>query len=226
LNYGIEQSAFLLHSRPYRESQLLVDLLTEHDGKVGAVVYSGKTAKSNKKSLLQPFQPLRISLKGRSNLKRLSLVESAGKSIPLSGNFLFSGFYVNELLVKLLPELIPCDELFKQYQLTLQQLDLQQGIEPILRQLELMLLEDLGVALDYSPAYVDDGLPYVYFCAQQGLVATACGQGNYPKAHIQQIAEQSYQSPEVLQTFKRLMRQIIEHLLGHKPLNSRKLFIK
>ena len=51
----IEQSAFVLHSRPYREHQQIVDLLTEHNGKVSAVVYTGKTNKSNKKGLLQPF---------------------------------------------------------------------------------------------------------------------------------------------------------------------------
>ena len=103
----LEQSAYLLHSRPYRDNQSIVELITEHEGKVSALVYIGKSAKSNKKALLQPFSPLSIVLKGKSSLKNLSRVESASKSITLSGNYLYSGFYINELLVRLLPELRP-----------------------------------------------------------------------------------------------------------------------
>ena len=221
----IEQRAYVLHSRPYRENQLLVDLLTEYDGKVGAVVYSGKSAKSSKKSILQPFQPIKVKLKGRSSLKKLSLLESDGRSLKLQGNYLFSAFYVNELLVRLLPELVPCEPLYQAYLKTLQHLVSNEGIEPSLRYFEMTLLQELGIALDFEPAYQLD-LPFLRFCPELGLVSTDKKQGNYDKLHVQAIAEQSVNSPEVLLTFKRLMRQIIEQLLGNKPLNSRKLFIK
>lgn len=225
MNTAIEQHAFLLHSRPYRENQLLVDLLTEHDGKVGALIYSGKSVKSNKKSILQPFSPLKVVLKGKANLKTLSLVESAGKSLSLMGNHLFSGFYVNELLVKLLPELIPCDALYEQYVETINSLAQHGDIEPSLRAFELTLLEDMGVALDYSPAYNQD-YRFITFSAEHGFIPSASANGSYDRQHIIAIAENKIHPPEVLQTFKRLMRQIIDQLLGHRPLNSRKLFIK
>ena len=77
------QSAFLLHSRPYQEHKLLVELLTAEEGKVGAVVYAGKSSRSNKRALLQPFLPLTVSLKGKSQLKTLHSVEANGKSLLL-----------------------------------------------------------------------------------------------------------------------------------------------
>ncbi len=225
MNTGVEQHAFLLHSRPYRENQLLVDLITEHDGKVGALIYSGKSVKSNKKSILQPFSPLRVVLKGQASLKKLTLVESSGKSLSLTGNYLFSAFYLNELVVKLLPELIPCDMLYQQYVDTIKHLASQIDIEPSLRSFELTLLEEMGVALDYAPAY-NEGYDFVSFCSEQGFVPSAFAKGNYDRQHIIAIAENQAHTPEVLLTFKRLMRQIIDQLLGHRPLNSRKLFIR
>jgi DNA repair protein RecO (recombination protein O) len=70
-----EQSAFLLHSRPYRENQILLEFLTSHQGKISAISYLGNSLKSNKKALLQPFSPLKIVLKGKGNLRYLQRVE-------------------------------------------------------------------------------------------------------------------------------------------------------
>ena len=69
----ITQSAFVLHTRPYRENQLLVDLLTEYDGKLAALSYIGHSTKSSRKALLQPFLPISITLKGQSSLKICSV---------------------------------------------------------------------------------------------------------------------------------------------------------
>ena len=142
--------AYLLHSRPYRDSSLLVDLLSEEHGHVSAVVYVGKSKKSNKKGLLQPFSSLQIELKGQSDLKTLSQIEPAQKSLQLSSKFLYSGFYLNELMVRLLPENIPCPDLFQLYQTSIYALSLQQSIEPVLRRFELSLLEELGMSIDFS----------------------------------------------------------------------------
>lgn len=142
--------AYLLHSRPYRDSSVLLDFISEVYGHVSAIAYVGKGKKSNKKGLLQPFSCLEIELKGQSSLKTLSQVQQAEKSLPLKGHYLFSGFYINELLVRLLPENIPCELLFHLYQLSIRQLNQQENIEPILRRFEMSLLEELGVSLDFS----------------------------------------------------------------------------
>ena len=231
----LEQNAYLLHSRPYRDNQSIVELITEHEGKVSALVYIGKSAKSNKKALLQPFSPLSIVLKGKSSLKNLSRVESASKSITLSGNYLYSGFYINELLVRLLPELIPCPDLFQSYQALIIELSHSTSLEPLLRSFETLILEELGVAFDYQQAMQLDG-EYVEFSPELGFieaqfVSPKKASQLYLKSDLQVIANGGVIDAQgvivhtqALMTWKRLMRQQINHLLGNKPLNSRKLF--
>ncbi|WP_440874384.1 DNA repair protein RecO [Thalassotalea sp. PLHSN55] len=222
-----EQAAFLLHSRPYREHQVIVELLTEHDGKVAAISYLGRTPKSNKKGLLQPFLPLTVLLKGKGNLKNLSRVEAQQKSYPLTGNFLYSGFYLNELLVRLLGEHISCNGLFEQYNKSIQGLANQQPIEQILRQFEAFLLDELGLCFDYSPLFSQQAKRF-YYLPEQGFVPVleSSSQPSYLTEHLQAIAQSNFDSPEVLLSYKLLMRQVINHLLGGQPLNSRKLFKK
>ncbi len=223
----IEQLAFVLHSRPYREHQYIVELLTEHDGKVSAIVYAGKSNKSNKKGLIQPFTLLNVLLKGHSSLKNLSRIEVAEKSMQLKGEHLYSGFYLNELLVRLLGELIACPSLFHHYRLSLSALSEKPPIEPVLRKFELDLLDELGFSLDFSPVFEQDSASF-YYIAQQGFVAAEekYKLPLFDQAHLQAIAEQDLSDSAVLRCNKILMRQVINGLLGGKPLNSRKLFVK
>ncbi|NQZ81591.1 MAG: DNA repair protein RecO [Colwellia sp.] len=223
----IEQSAFLLHSRPYRENQQIVEFLTENCGKISAIVYIGKTLKSNKKGLLQPFSPLNIILKGRGSLKLLSRVEASEKSYKLTGNHLYSGFYLNELLVRLLGEHIECTELFLQYKNSLLALAECQSLELILRQFEMALLDELGQCFDFSPVF-EINCSSFYYVQEQGFIPalTKMKLPCYDRMHIQAIAQQQLTDKKVLHSYKVLMRQVINHFLDGKPLNSRKLFIK
>ncbi len=222
-----EQAAFLLHSRPYRENQVIVELLTENEGKVSAIGYVGKTQKSNKKGLLQPFLPLTVLLKGKANLKNLSRVEACQKSYALSGNFLYSGFYLNELLVRLLGEHISCQSLYLQYQNSIAALAKQEPIEQVLRQFETVLLEELGMCFDFSPVFESDQ-SHFYYLPEQGFIPALAklNSPRYQREHIQEIALQAFSSSDVLRSYKILMRQVINHLLAGQPLNSRKLFNK
>jgi DNA repair protein RecO (recombination protein O) len=240
----IEQQAFLLHSRPYQDHSYIVDLLTEFDGKVSAVAYVGKSAKSNKKALLQPFRPLSVLLKGRNALKNLSRVESIQKSFAIVGDHLFSSFYLNELLMRLMTEQHPCPELFSQYQHSLSALAAKQDLEKILRRFEMTLLTELGVLFDFSTLtefctlkqqnqqgfVLEQCVEQVYFNAEQGFIPVFNRQQLprystcYAIDHLVSIAEQRLDEMLVMRTYKRLMRQVINGLLGNKPLNSRKFF--
>jgi len=234
-----EQLAFVLHTRAYREHQQLVTLLTECDGKVTAVVYAGKTNRSNKKALLQPLTPLKVILAGRTSLKKIKQIESVGKSIFLKGNYLYSAFYLNELLVRLLAEHVSCELLFHQYQKSFYALAEQQPLELILREFELTLLEELGLSFDFSPVFTQPDAHF-YYLPEQGFIdveslaermsdgasVTQLSQPCYPGEHLKAIAEQCVDSTEVLYVFKLLMRQVLNQLLGNKPLHSRKLFKK
>lgn len=221
------QSAFILHSRPYRENQVLVDLLTENDGKVAALSYVGHSTKSSRKALLQPFLPVNVTLKGQHALRHLAQVEPNGKSLLLKQNSLFSAFYINELLVKLLPESIPCIELYLQYQHTLLALLNGDSLEKTLREFELALLDELGVSFDFSLVFEHTASGF-YYSPEDGFIPayTKLKQPCYSRLHLQAIAEQRLDEPAILSTFKMLMRQVINHLLGGVPLNSRKLFSK
>ncbi|MGB1261895.1 MAG: DNA repair protein RecO [Cognaticolwellia sp.] len=221
------QSAFVLHSRPYRENQVLVDLFTEHHGKLAALSYVGHSTKSSRKALLQPFLPIKVTLKGQHSLKNLARVEPVGKSFLLKQNALFSAFYINELLVKLLGENIACSELFQQYQLSLQTLAAASNIEVCLRRFELMLLDELGVAFDFSLVFEHSAEGF-YYVPDEGFIPayTKLKQPCYRRLHLQAIAQNDLSAPDVLMTFKGLMRQVINHLLAGVPLNSRKLFSK
>ena len=236
------QKAYLLHSRPYRDNRLLVNLLTEENGHVSAVVYVGKGGSkgksANKKGLLQPFAKLDVELKGNGALKNLSKVENAEKSLPLESDYLFSGFYLNELMVRLLPENIELESLFEFYQTSINQLANKDQIEPILRQFELTLLTELGLSLDFSildlqqnqnPNNYDIREPHFdchYYLPEQGFVlANFAGKTPaYNTEHLRMIGDGNFHQADVLLTFKRLMRQVLQGYLGNKPLNSRKLF--
>ena len=220
-----EQCAFLLHSRPYRENQCIIDLLTEQDGKLSAVTYFSNRGKSDKKGLLQPFTPLNVVVSGASSLKKLKLVESAGKRYPLVGNFLYSGFYANEMIIRLIPELVHCGDLYFQYQQLLQRLADKQPIEQCLRLFELAVLDELGLSLDFTPVFTQDASYFSYF-PEQGFVATSDNKNAFPKQHLEAIASQEFTDRAAMHSFKLLMRLVFKQLLGNKPLNSRKLFIK
>ncbi len=239
-NIQVEHHAFVLHSRPFKENQQLLELLTEYEGKTSALVYVGQSKRSIKKGMIQPFLPLKLTFKdSNANLKRITGIEAIGNSYSLSKHYLYSGFYVNELLVKLLTNDIVCEDVFKQYQLTLISLSENLPIAPQLRQFELCLLEELGQSFDFSPVFdeVTDNVAGFYYVIEQGFVpAYHYSISNittpwFNTEHLQSIAEHIYHGAELIHkeaehTFKLLMRNVLTHLLDGKPLNSRKLFEK
>tara|TARA_R110001583_G_scaffold174519_2_gene328951 strand:+ start:5865 stop:6593 length:729 start_codon:yes stop_codon:yes gene_type:complete len=239
-NKQIEQHAFVLHSRPFKENQQLIELLTKDEGKISALVYVGQSKRSIKKGMIQPFLPIKLTYKSKDTaLKMISDIEAIGNSYPLIKNSLYSGFYLNELLVRLLNNEIVCDALFKQYQLTLASLSENLPIAPQLRQFELCLLDELGLSFDFSPVLnnVSDNIAGFYFIAEEGFVPAynySIKSINTPwfnTEHLQTIAHHIHHGKvlnhkEAEQTFKLLMRNVLNHLLDGKPLNSRKLFGK
>lgn len=221
-----EQAAFVLHSRPYRENQQIVELLTQHNGKVAAITYVSHSTKSSKKSLLQPFLPISVVLSGASSLQKLTRVEALAKSYLLEKERLYSAFYINELLVRLLPEHQESPALFTLYQESLLALTNEQTVELVLRAFEIQLLEELGQTIDFS---LLDALSteYIHYVPDTGFQLSNDTNKHLPRYNwldMQAIASGELSSSAVRQSYKKLMRQIINHLLGGQPLNSRKLF--
>src|SRR5207253_3115583 len=96
------QPAFILHHRPFRETSVLLDVFSEEYGLVSLVAKGVRTHRSKLKALLQPFVPLLVSWQGKSELMNLVSAEARTTPFQLHGDCLLSGFYLNELLVRLL----------------------------------------------------------------------------------------------------------------------------
>ncbi|MNJ21362.1 DNA repair protein RecO [compost metagenome] len=216
----------MLHSRAYRETSALVDFLTPQ-GRLRAVM---RRARGKAGSQVRPFVPLEVEFRGRGELKNVGRLDSVGVAAWLHGDALFSGLYLNELLIRLLPAEDPHPVVFEHYAATLQALAAGRPLEPLLRAFEWRLLDELGYAfaLDHDVngeplavdglyrLQVDAGLERVYLL-QPGL---------FNGAELLAMADADWEIPGALSAAKRLMRQALAVHLGGRPLVSRELFRK
>jgi len=222
----VGQPAYVLHSRAYKETSALVDFLTPQ-GRVRAVL---RRARGKGGSLLRPFAPLEVELRGRGELKNVGRLETLGIAAWLHGDALFSGLYLNELLMRLLPAEAPHPALFEHYTLTLQALAAGRPLEPLLRSFEWRLLDELGYA--FSLQHDVNDLPIAAdgryrLRVDAGLERVELLQpGLFRGIELLALADADWDTPGALLAAKRLMRQALAVHLGAKPLVSRELFRK
>jgi len=223
--HGSLTPAYVLHSRPYRDSSALVDLLTLQQG-VQRVVWRG--ARGQRRGLSpQAFVPMLVALAGRGELKTLQQAEVAGSYKSLQGDVLFSALYLNELLVRLLRPAEPQLLLFAAYQQALASLADNTAIEPVLREFEWCLLHELGYGFSLTEdAHGVSVQPDKGYCwtPDQGLLPVELSQPGLPGHGLLAMAAAQWQSPVALRTAKLLMRQALAVHLGDRPLYSRQLF--
>ena len=228
------QPAFVLHSRPFRESSLLVDLLTPDYGRVGVVARGARAQQSRYRGHLRPFVPILASWSARSDLGSLNQVEPGGSPLLLEGRSLLAGMYLNELLVRLLHQHDPQPEIFEQYQQTLNALNQgnNQNIEPILRRFEKGFLVAIGFGFSWTQT--TDTLATIVSTQQYAFdpdlgfsekLSPFHQQLLFSGAHIIAIAADDFASADVLHTAKRIMRLAMQLRLGHRVIKSRELFI-
>ena len=228
-------TGFVLHRRFYRETSYLTDLFTLELGKVSAVARGVRGNKGDKKSLLQSFQLLLLSVSGKHELRNLNQLEPAGPMLQLVGHQLFSAMYLNELLNRLLPKEVPHPELFLSYQQSLNWLASGGEIEPCLRQFELLLLQDMGYGIDLTQEYesgqtVEADVDYC-LVLESGIRridtnsqgSKAQGSNRFTGEALLQVNNHVW-TPNSLQCAKRITRMALSPLLGRKPLKSRELF--
>ncbi len=218
------QPAFVLHIRPYRETSLLVNFLSPDFGMLSAVARGARRrsrAGANVGALLRPFVPLRVSWRGRRELKTLEAAESAGGALLINGSALYAAMYLNELLLRALSPHDPDTALFAAYHHAITGLGGSAALESVLRRFEFTLLERLGYGLDWHRVseghgrYVEDiGLQP---CAREDP-------GSMPAEHLLAIARGDYASSAIRRAAKRLARAALRPLLGAAPLRSRELF--
>jgi DNA repair protein RecO (recombination protein O) len=143
-----QQPGFVLHARPWRETSLLLDVLSRDHGRVGLVARGVRSARSRSpRAVLQPLTPLTLSWSGQGELATLGIAEAAGAPLRLEGEAVLCALYLNELVIRLLPRSDPHPALFLAYAQTLDRLCAGDSHAWSLRRFERDLLADLGYGL-------------------------------------------------------------------------------
>lgn len=225
------QPAFVLHSYPYKETSLIVEVFARDYGRVPLMAKGAKRPHSQLRGVLQTFQPLQVAWSGKSEVRTMVSAEWVGGLRPLKRSALLCGFYLNELLVKLLARDDPHAALFDYYVAALNQLAHDEPAAIVLRKFELGLLKETGVAGNLSflaatgkavqsdksyvvdpergsrEAMVSDTVPVVL-----GKTLLDMEAGDYTDAATQQQS-------------KLLMRHLLSHHLNGLTLNTRQILI-
>lgn len=221
--------AFVLHQRPYRETSLLLDVFTEHAGRISLVARGVRQQKRRQNNPFQLFQPLWLSWFGRGDLLTLGQVESTNPAFLLRGPASLCGLYINELLMRLLNIQHPEPAVFVLYQQTLERLAAADQVEVSLRIFEWQLLDALGYGLDLQTDALGSAIePAVYyrFLPEQGFMPHngALKSGLIQGRSLQQLQQTQQFDTQALAEIKQLMRTVLNYYLDGKPLKSRALF--
>ena len=223
------QPAFVLHSYPFKETSLVVELFTRDFGRIAVVAKGARRPKSSLRGVLLAFQPLLVSWSGKGELHTLIRAEWHGAYQPLKGLSLICAFYLNELLLKLLPRHDAHERLFATYTRTLSALHPKREPSGVLRSFEKDLLRDLGYAITLDRD-VESGRAiaaeerYVYV-VERGPVAGLAETNGVELLGQTLLDMQSgdYSSALTQHQSKALMRALINHYLGEQVLHTRQL---
>lgn len=227
------QYGFILHSRPYRDTSSLLEVFTRDAGRVGLVARGVRGARSRNNARLEAFVPLLFSWSGQGELRTLTAVEAGGRGVSLPGGRVLSGFYMNELIMRLLHRDDPHPELFARYETALQLLqDESLPQEAVLRRYERELLEELGYGLQlevdaHSGEPLQAGRQYCYYPEQGPVQQADEPSSGYPRLSgrsLLAIRDNDYQDPQVRRDAKILMRFLLSQHLDNRPLKSRELY--
>ncbi|WP_042261219.1 DNA repair protein RecO [Paraburkholderia heleia] len=227
-----EQPAFVLHSYPYRETSLIIDVLSRDHGRVALVAKGAKRPHSALRGVLQTFQPLALAWTGKGEVRTLTGAEWVGGMLPLTGDALLCGFYVNELLVKFIAREDPHPELFRHYVVTLTRLAHDEPPVQVLRAFERVLLREAGYALALNrtvnrKAVAAEGR-YVFDPERGVREASDEWPSQWPRLSGQTLLdmeEDDYHRPQTVAQSKALMRFLLNTYLGGTPLATRQILI-
>lgn len=221
------EDAYVLHTRPYQETSLILEVLGAHHGRVGLVAKGARRPGSRWRSVLQPFLPVRLSWSGRGSLHTLRVAESASFAPSLDGLALMGAFYLNELILNFVRRGDPHPGLFIAYSQALADLRSGGNPEPALRRFELQLLAEVGYGLNLDHDVLNDvpldpGKLYEYRL-EYGPVPAAAGHGGLtlPGAELLAIGRGDLGSPAVLTAARRLLRFVLAHYLDGRTLKTR-----
>jgi len=225
------EPSYVLHGRPYRESSLLLEVLSRDYGRVGLVARGARGSRSRWKNVLQPFRPLLLSWIQKGELGTLTTADQVASPPALQGEALFCGLYTNELTLRFLQRSDPHPGLFEKYRALVSELAAGVEPQPLLRTYEYRLLQAAGFGLQLehesgssNPVSADAWYLYV---PESGPVRREYDV-NRKNDLVSGAALMALKSGSIedqhLAELKALMRRLIRFNLGDKPLNSQALF--
>jgi len=228
---GVPDAApgYVLHTYPYRETSLIVEAYTRDHGRVALVARGARRPQSAFRGALLSFQPLLLSWTGKRDLRTLTRAEWHGARPPLKGQSLMCGFYLNELLLKLLARDDPHEALFAVYEETLGALGEAQEPSVLLRRFEIALLRELGYAVVLDRDVERDEpvareSTYVYLVERGPVRGGAPGNGvELSGQTLIDMQSGEFSNPVTQLQSKLLMRALINHYLGRQVLHTRQL---
>lgn len=226
-----KEPSFVLHTRPHSETSLFVDLLSRDFGRLTVLAKGARRQKSKFRGVLLPFRPLLAGWSGRGEIPVLTLAEPSEPWAEIRGQGVLCGFYINELMMRLLHRYDAHPALFDYYAATVSRLRRTEIFEDALRLFEKRLLRELGYAMNLDVDVdgrreIDPRRRYRYI-PHLGAVAEHHAQRGgvlISGATLRALRDETFVNEHELKECKKLMRAVISHQMEHRPLYSRKLF--
>ncbi len=226
-----QDKAYVLHSRPYKNTSMIIEVLTREHGRMTLVAKGAKRAGSPFQGCLELFTPIFIAWGGRSEMKTLYKAEVISGSGNLAGDLIFTGFYLNELIMYLLHKHEAHAALFDAYQDCLNNLQAGEDTELVLRYFELRLLNELGygVSLDHElqtgePVQADKQYTYNLEAGISSDTSSDSAVLNISGDTLLALSAGEISTERQKSEAKRLLRSILEYHLEGRPIKTRELF--
>ncbi len=222
------ERAFVLQRRSYRETSLILEMVTGGAGRMGVLARGGRKRKGWD-GLLQPFQPLLVAWTGRGELPLLIGCEADGRGYRLESEALFAGFYVNELLLRLSKRGAHGEGLLELYCRVLESLA-EGKMEAALRPYEMALLEWLGMGLQLDREVVSgeairDEQIYCYGEEEGARLWNSASAGHkISGAALIALRREKFDNTQLCSEMRSLLRWVLRSHIGAAPLRSRELF--
>jgi DNA repair protein RecO (recombination protein O) len=238
-----DEPAFVLHRYDWSESSLILEVFTRQYGRVAVVAKGAKRPSSSFRPVLLPLQPLRLSFSGDAEIRTLKAAEWVGGQVMPTGDALLSGYYLNELLLRLLARDDPHPALFEAYTAAVQVLASEHGeaLQPALRAFELLLLREIGLlpSLDVQTLTLEPlvGPARYSLVPEAGLVLSTPGDGRASMTGEQWVALQTVlsapasftatlrQTAAVMGELKPQLRTLLHYHCGVSTLRTRQLLL-
>lgn len=225
------EAAWLLHHRPWSDTSRILELITRDHGRVTLFAHGARRPKSPLRAVLRPFAPLLVSWSGRADGGTLTAAEAGSAASTLAGARLLSGYYLNELLLKLLPKEDRHEAVFDAYADAIG--ELANGEEQrALRAFERVLLEELGYGLDLSREAANgrpvEGDRYYHFEPGRGVLAVRdadAGPGVHAGRAVLAVSRGEFMQPDAQKAARGIFGAAIAHCLEGRGLASREVML-